>query len=91
MENVSIQNWNMVRKSYEVFQKKFLKKSFHGHVEHSFDNPAESFWPMVRKVLAVTPKGMEKTCFLKKRTFFFQTDAQGSLRAVLTNPSELFC
>ena len=36
----------------KFFKKNFLKKGFYGHVEYSFDNPAESF--LIRKVLAKT-------------------------------------
>ena len=63
----------MIRKSYEVFQKKFSskKKRFYGHVECSFDKQAEKLWTKSsEKFGSKSENDWKKTCFFE-RTFIF--------------------
>ena len=70
---VSIQNWKLIRKSYEVFQKNFSsKKSFYGHVECSFDNPAEKFWTKSPEKFGFKSENDWKMTPFFERSFFFQ-------------------
>ena len=76
MENVSIQNWNMIRKSYEVFQKKKIlqTKRFYGHVECSFDKQAETLrTKKSEKYGSKCENDWKETCFFES-TFISSND-----------------
>ena len=50
---------------------KFSSKSSSGHVECSFDNPAENFSPRVREFFASSAKIIIKLYFFSQKIFFF--------------------
>ena len=70
------------------FSKNFFlqKKRFYGHVECSFDKPAEKFWTeSPEKIGSKSESDWKKTCFFE-RTFVFQNDPPVSKKAVVTDP-----
>ena len=91
VEIVSIQNWNMIIISYEVFQKKSIrKKRFYGHVECSFDKQGETLWTKKsEKIGCKSENDWKKNLFLWKK-FYLSKRSSGLIESSCDRPSEMF-
>ena len=74
----------------EVFfsKKRFPSKCSYGHVDCSFDNPAEFYWQKRRKCSAPDAK-LKKKVFLKEKWVSSESSA-GDVECSFENPAEIF-
>ena len=79
-----------LEKAMKFSKKNFLKKGFYGHVEYSFDNPAEKFWTKSpNKFGSKSENNWNKNLFLWKN-FYLSKRSSGLIKSSCDGPSEMF-